>query len=287
MHLTKSIVFCLVLVPGVHSVQAGPYSEYEDEITGILSQRVPEREIIRLATTGQEFIALYREPEETANVRGAAIIAPPMGAHADWPEVITPLRIRLPETGWATLSLQMPLLPPGSPLSEYGETVLEAGNRLTAAVRYLRQKQFINVIFIGYGFGAAIGADFLANNPGHNIDAFIGISMQSHDFLNPRLKLLSDLEVIDIPILDLYAGNDRSKVLGQIDDRRLAGRKNGRRVYDQIMIVDADRFYTGFENVIIDHIKDWLEKNITDILVKDPADRITNNIFLTGENDNE
>jgi hypothetical protein len=33
-----------------------------------------------------------------------------MGAHPDWPEVIQPLHSGLPESGWTTLSVQMPIL---------------------------------------------------------------------------------------------------------------------------------------------------------------------------------
>ena len=286
MALKKSIVFCPVLILFGLSTPAAPYSEYEDEITQILSQRVPEQEIVRLRTPGSEFITLYRKAS-LIHVRGAAIIIHPLGAHPDWPEVIAPMRTRLPDAGWATLSLQMPILPPGTPLSDYGGTITESSNRLTAAVRYLKEQQFINIIIIGYGFGAAVGAEFLATNPGHKVDAFIGISMQSHDFLNPRLRLLDDLEIIGIPMLDVYAGRDRDKVLRQIDDRRLAGKKNGRRVYDQIMIGGADHFYAGVEKGMIDQVCAWLEKSLLENLINIQVDTDFNNEFISGEINDE
>lgn len=251
-------ISCLVsIIVSVPALTAS-YTEYETEISTTLSQRVPEQEVVWLNEDGREFISLYLDPA-AGSVRGAAIIVPGLGAHPDWPEVIAPLRTHLPDSGWATLSMQMPILAPGAPLADYGRTVKDSSRRFEAAVRYLRQKGYNSIVFIGYGFGAALIADFLAHNTGHGYSAFVAISAQSHDFLNPRLKLLNDLKSIDIPVLDVYAGRDRGKVLRQADDRRLAGRKNSRHVYDQIMIVDADRFYSGVENVMINSICGWLE----------------------------
>ena len=261
MHFETCGILCLVLYLIALPFPAASYNDYETEISTTLSRRVPEQEIVWLNAAGREFISLYLG-NASGKVRGAAVIAHGMGAHPDWPEVIAPLRNHLPDSGWATLSLQMPILPPGAPLSDYGRTIKDSSQRFEAAVSYLRKQGFINIVFIGYGFGAALIADFLAHNPGYRISAFVAISAQSHDFLNPRLKLLNDLESIDIPVLDVYAGSDRGKVIRQADDRRLAGRKNSRHTYDQIMIVDADRFYTGVEKVMINGICGWLEKTV-------------------------
>ena len=257
-------ISCLVLYCVSLPALAAAYTDYETEISTTLSQRVPAQEVVWLNAAGRKFISLYLVPA-AGTVRGAVIIAHGMGAHADWPEVIAPLRTRLPDSGWATLSLQMPILPPGAPLADYGRTIKDSSQRLNAAVRYLRQHGFINLVFIGYGFGAALIADFLAHNPVKGFNAFVAISAQSHDFLNPRLKLLNDLESIDVPVLDVYAGRDRGKVVKQADDRRLAGRKNSGHIYDQIMIIDADRFYTGVEKALISGICGWLDTKVPQV----------------------
>ena len=267
MHFEKLCLLCLVLNLIPLSVRAVSYSEYEHQISAALAQRQPAQEIVWLKAAGRDFLSLYREPAADT-VRGAAIIVHGMGGHADWPEVIAPLRTRLPESGWATLSLQMPLLPPGAPLADYGKTAQDSGYRISAAIQYLEQHGYINIISIGYGFGGALIADYLAANPGNHMTAFVGISVQSHDFLNPRLKLRNDLAAINIPVLDVYAGGDRGKVLRQADDRRLAGSKNGKNSYEQIMIGDADRFYTGKEDVMITRICGWLETKIPQGVVR-------------------
>lgn len=286
MHSEKLCILCLVLNLVAYPAPAAPYSDYENEISAALAQRVPQHEILWLKAAGRDFLGLYREPAAGV-VQGVAIIVHGMGGHADWPEVIAPLRMRLPEAGWASLSLQMPVLPPGAPLADYGRTVQASGYRISAALQYLEKQGYINIISIGYGYGAALIADYLAFNPGNRMGAFVGVSVQSHEFLNPRLKLLNDLASIDIPVLDIYAGRDRGRVLRQADDRRLAGRKNGRHIYDQIMIGGADRFYTGKENVMTSRICGWLEQTIPHVLVN--VDSSTEGKIKpeTGENNDE
>lgn len=266
MHFEQLSIICLVLNLVTLPVPAVSYPEFENEISISLAQRVPPQEIVWLKAAGRDFLSLYREPASGV-ARGAAIVVHGMGGHADWPEVIAPLRTRLPDAGWATLSLQMPVLPPGAPLADYGRTVNNSDYRFNAAFQYLEQRGYINIITVGYGFGAALIANYLAGNPGYRMGAFVGISVQSHDFLNPRLKLLSNLKTVDIPVLDVYAERDRGKVLRQVDDRRLAGRKNGRHIHDQMMIEAADRFYTGAEDEMITRICGWLDTKIPQLFV--------------------
>lgn len=286
MHFETCCISCLLLYIVSLTAIAASDTDYETEISTTLSQRVPEQEVVWLKAGGHEFLSLYLDPT-TGTVRGAAIIVHGMGAHPDWPEVISPLRTHLPDSGWATLSLQMPILPPGAPLADYGRTVKGSRQRFETAIHYLRQKGYINIVFIGYGFGAALIADFLAQVPGYRVSAFVAISAQSHDFLNPRLKLLNDLESIDIPVLDVYAGRDRGKVVRQADDRRLAGRKNSRHIYDQIMLADANRFYTGAEKLMLNGICGWLETKA--LQVPAYADRKSNGNFKpdSGEQSDE
>ncbi|MBA1273398.1 DUF3530 family protein [Stutzerimonas azotifigens] len=60
-----------------------------------------------LDAAGQTFIALWL-PANTAKVKGTVILLPGDGQSADWPRGIGPLRHRLPDDGWHTLSLSLP-----------------------------------------------------------------------------------------------------------------------------------------------------------------------------------
>ena len=231
---------------------------YERDLAEALMQRVERGEAVWLTTGTDRFPGIYSQ-QLSEKAQGAALVLHGMGGHPDWPEVIAPLRLQLPEHGWATLSILLPVLEAGEPLSAYGETIARASSRIGAAVRYLRDKKFLNIVIIGQSFGATAGAYYLAGS-GTGIQAFVGISMQDYDFLQPRLDLSSTLSHIDIPILDLYGSRDYNEVLRLAEQRRLEAKKRNRRQYQQIAIDGADHNFSGLENVMIRRLRGWLDK---------------------------
>lgn len=66
-------------------------------------------EAVRLQTGEERFLGLFTEAA-TEPVKGAVIVIHGVGVHPDWQDVVAPLRTGLPEHGWATLSIQMPIL---------------------------------------------------------------------------------------------------------------------------------------------------------------------------------
>ncbi|TBV13959.1 DUF3530 domain-containing protein [Stutzerimonas kirkiae] len=63
---------------------------------------------LRQLQAGEESFAGFWLPANTAQPRGLVILLPSDGEHADWPDTIAPLRQRLPDAGWHTLSLTLP-----------------------------------------------------------------------------------------------------------------------------------------------------------------------------------
>lgn len=250
---------CILLLLLGAAVTA-PARSHEEVVAETLTERLPEEEVIRLFAEGSRFLGLYRN-NRAERARGAVILVHGLGAHPDWPEVISPLRRGLPEVGWSTLSIQMPLLSPDRQLSEYGGTVRVGAARIHAALNYLLNNKQENIVIVGYGFGAAVAADYLAANRHKDLRAFVGISMQAQAFLNPRLQLPARLEKIDLPLLDIYGSRDYDEVLKQTDDRRLAGTKNDRRNYYQITVEGADHYYTDLDDVLLRQIRGWLERD--------------------------
>lgn len=182
-----------------------------------------------------------------------------MGTHADWPEIISPLRSALPRRGWSTLSLQLPVLSPGTPLSEYGGTLTEASARIRSGVSYLLDRGFSEIVIIGYSFGATAAVNYLAKNPSR-VRALIGISMQPWPFLSPGFDLLGHLAQLKLPVLDIYGSRDYAEVHRAADDRRLSGKRNGNHYYEQHVINGADHYYTEQEVELSDTIANWLDK---------------------------
>lgn len=237
-------------------------ADRERAVAEKLAADLENGEIIWLSANAQAaFPAIYTLPETNWNPdanQGTVILLHGMGGHPDWPVVISPLRNFFNQASWKTLSIQLPVLSAEIPLFEYGNTVKEAARRIKSSIAYLEEQGDENIILIGYGFGAATAAWFLANEDANNICAFAGISMHARKFLNPALDLLGSLANLHVPILDIYGTRDQKVIMQSADDRRLAARKNGNDNFTQVVIEDGDQYYTRQEQELFDQIMLWL-----------------------------
>lgn len=67
------------------------------------------------------------QKHRTAQAQGAVLIVPDQGQHADWPNLVAPLRQSLPDHGWYTLSITMPNPSPGTvPSRQLGTKALDS-----------------------------------------------------------------------------------------------------------------------------------------------------------------
>lgn len=253
--MTRMVLVLLVLFL---AGQGGPVyaRDYEDALVQQLVRTHARSGIVWLGPEQPPRLGLYSEagPDSTR----AAIILHSMGMHADWPDLVEPLRNDLPVLGWATLSLQLPVLPPADGLAGYGDTLRDAGERLRAGVRYLQDRGYEDIVVIGYSFGATTAVRYLLDNSSV-ITALVGISMENHEFLKPRYDLVTGLSNLAIPVLDIYASEDFSGVRRSADDRRLAGGKRGTPIYRQLVINGTDHTFTGREADLARQISQWLD----------------------------
>ena len=72
-----------------------------------LQEQLPAGEQQQLKAGDESFLALWR-PANKAEAQGLVILLPGAGESADWPQAIGPLRSKLPDAGWHTLSLTLP-----------------------------------------------------------------------------------------------------------------------------------------------------------------------------------
>lgn len=255
--MRSRLLLLILLISSNSVVYPADSPDYEAVLTESLTGIYPDTEAVWLSADDQLFLGLYREPVNLPSNR-AVVILHSMGAHADWPEVITPLRTRLPAMGWSTLSIQLPVLAPQASLSDYGASISQTTLRIRAAIKYLQYHGSVDIVLLGYSFGASLAVNYLRAEP-DDIRAFAGISMQEFPFLSPPFKLVDNLDRVKVPVLDIYAGLDFSDVLRSVDDRRLAASKGGNSAYQQQVIEGSDHYYTGRQDELVETIMAWLE----------------------------
>jgi len=208
-----------------------------------------------------EFLAIYT-PSATSNIADAAILLHGLGVHPDWDQVIRPLRTGLPELGWSTLSLQMPVLANDAGYEEYAPLFKEVPGRIEAGIKYLKENGAKHVVIISHSLGAAMGSHYLANNQPELVTGFIGIGMSGggkHSGMDNVVLLKS----VHIPVLDLYGENDLDSVLASANARKqsITGRKisSSNPISMQKMVPGADHFFDGKNDELLEEVFTWLK----------------------------
>jgi dienelactone hydrolase len=84
-----------------------PLLERSQEEATALERTVPAQEQQQLQAGADTFLALWK-PANTAEPKGAVIIIPGAGETVDWPQAISPLRNKLPDAEWSSLSITLP-----------------------------------------------------------------------------------------------------------------------------------------------------------------------------------
>ena len=81
--------------------------ERSQEDAAALERQVAQNEQQQLQAGQDDFLALWK-PANSSEPSGAVIIVPGAGENADWPVTVGPLRRKLPDANWASLSLSLP-----------------------------------------------------------------------------------------------------------------------------------------------------------------------------------
>lgn len=84
-----------------------PLLERSQEEAAALQRKLPAQEQQQLQAGSDTFLALWK-PANSAEPKGAVIIVPGTGETADWPQAVGPLRRKLPDAEWSSLSITLP-----------------------------------------------------------------------------------------------------------------------------------------------------------------------------------
>lgn len=211
-----------------------------------------------LEADGHKFLAIFTD-EQTGATKGGAIILHGIGVHPNWDAVIYPLRTELPKHGWATLSIQLPILANEAEVKDYIPLIKAAAPRIQAALAFLTSKNIEPVVIIAHSLGATMASATLAEQGDLGLRGFVAIGMSGND-LDPQLDTTAQMAKLTLPILDLYGSRDLDTVLQAVEPRAAAMRKTGHTQYRQQEIEGADHFFVGLDEELVRRVYGWLEQ---------------------------
>ncbi len=209
---------------------------------------------------GLKFLSLYTE-NNSDNTIGGAIILHGIGVHPNWSNVVLPLRSQLPEYGWHTLSIQLPILPNEVEYKEYAPLFFEIAPRIDAAIKFLNEKGVNNIVLIGHSLGSTMGAYYLTQKPDSHVRALVAVGVSGTIFKDSEKGYLQSITQIKLPVLDIFGANDIPGVLETEKLKLQAAKKSGSQHYTQIKVPDADHFFDNKDDELVEHVRDWLQNN--------------------------
>lgn len=219
-------------------------------------------EAVRLKAGNTTFLALYAEPT-VDHSKGAVILLHGIGAHPAWPDVIEPLRMQLPEHGWYTLSLQMPILPNGRKDTDYPPLFPEVPARIQAGVDFLKSKGITNIVLAGHSLGAAMASYYLSTAPDRAVKTFVILSGGSGVPGDRRMDSLANFKHIrNINIIDVFGSEDRESVFKQLLSRKTVAKEVDKGRYLILKIKGANHFYRGRQKVLVQDLNTLLTEGM-------------------------
>jgi pimeloyl-ACP methyl ester carboxylesterase len=189
---------------------------------------------------GRKFLGLYTEAK---GAKTAVLLVHGIGVHPDH-GVIGILRVALADMGYTTLSIQMPVLASDArPADYYPKLFPEAGERIAAAARWLAGKGYGRMVLLSHSLGSWMSEVYLERTLGAPFAAWVCMG---------RAGEFGDISKIGMPVLDVYGENDLPQVLRSASERRVAASR-------QVVIPQADHFYTGREQPLAEAVKAFVE----------------------------
>lgn len=225
---------------------------------------IGEEVILKAGKT--EFLGIFAE-HNTEKAMGGAIVLHGIGAHPAWPEVVQPLRTSLPDYGWATLSLQMPILPNEKKYEDYAPLFDEVIPRIQAGVDYFKKLGVENIVIVAHSMGAAMASHYLAEKPDRAISAYVAIGMSVRN-TTAKMDNTVSLRKITLPVLDMYGSRDLPEVLSSAKARKNSANKAGNKYYTQLKIEGADHFFNNMDEVLVKRVRGWLAKHAAGTEIK-------------------
>lgn len=238
------------------TASATPDLEREKRMAAEVEDAVLDGDVIYLKDGDHEFMAIDTQPEGEA--KGAVIILHGRGFHPNWQDAIYPLRTQLPEKGWRTLSLQMPVLEKTAKYYEYVPIFPASWARIEAAIQYLKEDGVKNIVLLAHSCGAHMAMDWIRAKGDGEISAFIGAGMGATDYKQP-MKQPFPLDSMKVPVLDVYGEKEYPAVIRMAPERLEAIKKAGNPKSAQRVVPNANHYFTDRGDALVETVSSWLD----------------------------
>ena len=213
----------------------------------------PPLGLVKLEASGTAFDAWYRETTSRREL-GAVIMLHGRDSSPNDQGVVDPLRVGLPKRGWTSFSLPMP---DSSPDGQGKDSAPEgAGQRVRAAVDFLKGKNIKPLILLGHDRGARVLLEYLLGQPDPAVRAAVVIDPMP-GLLAPGSGIpVETVAKLRFPVLDLRTGRDARA--GEEDARgwRVAFRSNPG--YRQSVLNDPHRDWLDIEDFVRNRVLGWM-----------------------------
>jgi len=130
--------------------------------------------------------------------RGGVIVVHGLGVHPDF-GMVGGVRALLADAGFATLSVQMPVLAAGATREDYEVTLPAAAERLAAAIAFLRAKGIDRIAIVSHSVGATMANAFLARPDAPRIAAWVPVGMLADFAVSPKEPVLDVVAESELP----------------------------------------------------------------------------------------
>lgn len=232
--LVLSLSALLVFSVGLQAETPGQArANHLNDLAQAMNNTQRGEEVVILGEGDNGFLGL-RLQQRTATPQGAVLILHDQGHNPDWPDLLQQARNYLPDVGWNTLSIALPLV--GGYASDAEATL----DRIALGLQRLNQEGQFNLVILGYGEGAYWAARYLSERLTPDQDIGFGLMMVNAKTIEPDLPDL--IGNLNIPILD-WVSEDSPAALRAADNRRAAAQRNRLERFTQIRDPGQASFY--------------------------------------------
>jgi alpha/beta superfamily hydrolase len=171
------------------------------------------------------------------------VIVHGIGVHPDH-GIIGTLRMSLADKGYATLSIQMPVLASDAPSEHYELLFGDAAERIANAAAWARSRGYRDVVLVSHSLGSRMANAYFDRTPAPAYRAWAALGLGAP--YSPGFARKPA-----VPVLDVLGERDLDPVVRNAAARESIARSSGGR---QQVIARADHFYAGRELELVELI---------------------------------